>query len=307
MTVPATTLPENDVKPKATAKATVKKRAIMSLGDKGGSSKSFLVRKLGEMHLNANTPGLMLVDGDQTVGALFRFYAERDELDNPRSKQGPRGVQMFGLHGKIDARDSFVNDLLHRGADLVITDLPATSLTKLREISEEYDFAKAVADAGYRLTIVAPITPYDDTILDLQEAIALIDPEAFAAFEKLFEGRTADTATPSASFAAARAKLKTHADYVGVVNLGMAEDRQDFELWDAPNSFTRQLLTFVGGVEIEFPKLRPRIAAKLAKHRLSFAAGEAADAIAITDRSRLQKWNESAEVAFRKAGDLLSF
>jgi hypothetical protein len=305
MNVAAEAIPENDAKPlsKANGKATVKKRAIMSLGDKGGSSKSFLVRKLGEMHLRANTPGLMLVDGDQTVGALFRFYAERDELDNPRSKQGARGVQMFGLHGKVDARDSFVNDLLRRGADLVITDLPATSLTKLREISEEYDFAQAVTDAGYRLTIVAPITPYDDTILDLQEAIALIDPEAFAAFEKVFDAKNADA---TAGATAARAKLKTRADYVAVVNLGMAEDRHDFELWDAPDSFTRQLLAFVGGVEVEFPKLRPRIAAKLAKHRLSFAAGEAAEAISITDRSRLQKWNESAEVALRKAGDLLS-
>lgn len=134
----------------------------------------------------------------------------------------------------------------------------------------------------------------------MQETIALFDAEAFAVFERLYDAKASPT-----DFATEAAKLKTRADYVGVVNLGMAEDRGDFELWDAEDSFTRQLLAFVNGVELEFPRLRPRIAAKLAKYRLSFKAGETADALAITDRSRLQKWNESAEAASRKAGDLL--
>ena len=270
-------------------KATLKKRLVASLGDKGGTSKSFVVRKLAEMHLEAKTHGLLLIDGDQTVGSLYRFYHEA-------------GVEMFGLHGKLDARDKLTNDLLYRGADFVIVDLPATSLTKLRDICEEYDFTQAAADAGYRLTIIAPITPYDDTVLDLQEAIALIDPQAFATFTRLFDG-----AASEAEVARARAELKTRADYVAIINLGMAEDRDDFAIWDAGDSFTRKLFAFVGGVELEFPRLRPRIAAKLAKDRLWFKAGESAASIAITDRSRLQKWNESAGATLRAAGELLGF
>ncbi len=65
--------------PETTGKATVTKRVVMSLGDKGGSSKSFVVRKLSELHLEAHRSGLMLVDGDQTVSTLFRFYARAHE------------------------------------------------------------------------------------------------------------------------------------------------------------------------------------------------------------------------------------
>lgn len=126
MTSATATVPDVKTAEDAATKGALKRRAITSLGDKGGSSKSFLVRKLAEMHLDAHTAGLMLVDGDQTVGALFKFYGERDADGAALMKQGPRGVQMFGLHGKVDARDRFVNDLLRRGADLVVADLPAT-------------------------------------------------------------------------------------------------------------------------------------------------------------------------------------
>jgi hypothetical protein len=63
--------------------------------------------------------------------------------------------------------------------------MPATSLRRQREISADYDFGDAVGAAGYRLSIVAPITPYDDSILDLQEAITLFDPELSATFDRL--------------------------------------------------------------------------------------------------------------------------
>ena len=248
------TLPDFESKMGSAIASCPKRRLIMSLGDKGGTSKSFIVRKIAELHLAAKTPGLMLVDGDRTVGSLFKYHGEREADGTAITIQSERGVQVFGLHGELDARDKFVNDLLRRGAELVITDLPATSLTKLREISAEYDFARAVADAGYRLTIIAPITPYDDSVLDLQEAIALLDPAAFRVFERLFDAN----ATP-ADYTAARASITPRADYVGIVNLGLAEDRQDFTIWDAGDSFTRQLLAFVSGVELELPRLRAAI------------------------------------------------
>jgi hypothetical protein len=89
----------------------------------------------------------------------------------------------------------------------------------------------------------------------------------------------------------------------------------------------------------EMPRLRPRVAALLAHHRLGFKAGEDSDYLAIVnlgtgeDRtdfrlwdapeaftrrllafvggreigSRLEKWNVAAEAALRGAGDLLGF
>jgi hypothetical protein len=104
------------------------KRIVTSLGDKGGTSKTFLVRKIAEVHLAANTPKLMLVDGDSTVGGLFKFYGERD-ADGNVIEQSERGVQAFALNGTLDSRDTFVNRLLtKKDTNLVVMDLPATSL-----------------------------------------------------------------------------------------------------------------------------------------------------------------------------------
>jgi hypothetical protein len=204
---------------------------------------------------------------------LVKFFGDRE------------GVQPYSLHGKLDERDRLVNELLCQGARLVIVDMPATSLTRLREISVDYDFVAAAEAAGYRLTVVSPITPYDDSILDLQETIALFDPERFATFN--------DRNPAGADLEAGSNPLPVcpRVDYVAVVNLGLSEDRTDFALWDDPDAYTRRLFEFVGGFQLELPAMRPRIAALLQKHRLSFAAGEASDRLSVTDRGRLQRWN----------------
>jgi hypothetical protein len=278
----------------------LKKRLIMSLGNKGGTSKTFLIRKLAEIHLAANTEKLLLVDGDSTVGGLFRFYAERDGKGHV-IEQGPRGVQAFALNGTLDSRDTFVNRLITKDANIIVMDLPATSLSRMKEITEDYDFIQVAEDAGYRVTIVSPITPYDDSILDLKDAIALIDPGLYASFEALYR--------PEASAEEREgSKVPSRVDYLAIVNLGLADDRTDFRLWDKPDAFTRRLHAFVGGRVIEMPRLRPRVAALLACYRLGFTQGERADEhIDLADRSRLAKWNIAAEMALRGAGDLLGF
>jgi hypothetical protein len=296
---PETKSETKTAKKRAPTRTQYAKRIVTSLGDKGGTSKTFLVRKIAEIHLAANTPKLMLVDGDSTVGGLFKFYGERDAEGNV-IEQSERGVQAFALNGTLDSRDTFVNRLLKRDSSLVVMDLPATSLSRLREITEDYDLVKVAANAGYRMTILAPITPYDDSILDLRDAIALIDPAAYETFKKLYAAKAAPT-----EFEAAR--TATRVDYLAIVNLGTGEDRTDFRLWDGADAFTRRLLAFVGGREIEMPRLRPRVAALLAHHRLGFKAGEESEHIDLADRSRLEKWNVAAEAALRGAGDLLGF
>jgi hypothetical protein len=260
----------------------------MTLGDKGGSGKSFFTRALAGIHLAAGTSKLLLVDGDSTVGTLLKFFADRT------------GVEPYALHGKLDERDRLVNDLLRLGAPLVIVDLPATSLTRLREISADYDFVAAAEAAGYRLTVVSPITPYDDSILDLQETIALFDPERFATFRDRDQAGDPPKAGPTRAVAA-------RVDYVAAINLGLGEDRTDFELWDEPDAYTRRLFEFVGGVPVELPAMRPRIAALLQKHRLSFADGETSDRLSVTDRGRLQRWNAAVTQSLRGAGGRLGF
>jgi hypothetical protein len=204
-------------KPKASP---ARRRLIMTLGDKGASGKSFFTRALAGIHFAASTAGMLLIDGDSTVGTLVKFFGDRE------------GVEPYSLHGKLDERDRLVNELLCQGAPLVIVDLPATSLTRLREISADYDFVAAAEAAGYRLTVVSPITPYDDSILDLQETIALFDPERFATFnDRNLAGADLDEGATLAALA--------RVDYVAVVNLGLSEDRTDFALWDEPDAYTR--------------------------------------------------------------------
>jgi Mrp family chromosome partitioning ATPase len=147
--------------PKAKLSQSRKKRLIISLGDKGGVGKSFLIRKIAELHMESSTPNLLLVDGDASVSSIFKFHQNN--------------VVPFNLHGSVDARDMFVNDLLRRGSDVVIADMPAASLSTLREMATEYNFADEVIRAGYRMTIVSPITPYDDPLLDFQEAVNLVE------------------------------------------------------------------------------------------------------------------------------------
>lgn len=281
-----TSVLEPELKLNARPTVSVTKRLVLSLGDKGGVGKSFIIRKLAEMHMEENAKRLLLVDCDGAVSSLYKFHG------------GDRGpVEMFSLHGTVDERDQLVNDILRRGSDLVVADMPATSLTRLREMSVDYEFVEEVEAAGYRLTVVAPITPYEEPILDLQESIVLLDPTMFEAFER----------TTASGTITEKTYAKPRADYVVIVNLGFAEDRDDFELWDAPDAMTRRLLEYVGGIELEIPKIRPRIAAKLQKYWLSFKAGETSEHFSITDRGRLHRWNEAVEKTMRSAGERLGF
>jgi hypothetical protein len=293
---------------------------IVSMGDKGGSSKSTLIRLIAERHMTLGTQGLCLADGDGSVNSLWWFH---------------QNAELFSFHGDLTERDKLVNRILRRREPLVIADMPAMAITKLREIADEYDFVDMVRTSGYRMTLVAPITPYREPTGDLQEVIRLFEPEAFAAFERTYDSIpelveasrvVADRESTAAQIDEARARLtpigeqqidatlaaaapkETRADYVAVVNLGMmAESRRDFRNWDAPEAFTRRLLKFVGGLEIEIPKLRVTIASTLHDARKTFKAGETFEYLELTDRGRLQKWNVAVDAALQSAGKRLGF
>ena len=289
---------------------------LSSFGDKGGSTKSFTLRLLAALLIKRwGKDKVKLIDGDGAVNSLWRYY---------------RHAELFSFHGALDERDKLVNVLLGDKAPLVVADMPATTITKLREISEEYNFLDAVRQAGYRMTLLEPITPYPEPTMDLQEVIRLFEPEAFAAFREIYvsfpelvrasevnadENSTAEQvefarqpvrarlAEIDAAFRKGAVK-KTRANYVAALNLGyQAEGIEDFVDWNAPEAFTRRLLAFVGGVEIRIPKLRMRIASRLHAKRKSFYEG--AQILSITDRSRLATFLEEAEAAFAPAAEWL--
>ncbi len=92
-------------------------------------------------------------------------------------------------------------------------------------------------------------------------------------------------------------------DYVAAVNFGTAEERSDFEIWDAGQ--TRRRLLEAGGLEIELPRLKPRIAAKLSKYRLTFEQGKTSSQLTLADRARLVRWAADAEAAIVPAAERL--
>lgn len=243
-------------------------RVILFLKDKGGTGASFIARYVAEGHRQRNS-GALIVDADGTVGSLFQHLAKRERDGSPSLHQERDGVITFSLHGSETDRDQIAT-LLDTGSTPIVMDLPATSLTMLKKIESDIGWLGMVRERGYRLTVVAPITPYKATLYDLQDAIALVGDNA---------------------------------DYVAVLNLGLAEDRSDFLLWDA--SEARAALRAVKGIEIEFPRLKPRIAAILDQSDLTFAGGLAAASLSTADKARLAKWLKDAETSVRSASSVL--
>ncbi|MGP6159749.1 MAG: hypothetical protein ACLPYS_20010 [Vulcanimicrobiaceae bacterium] len=238
------------------------KRLIIFAKDKGGTGASFVARFLAELHEEKGT-GALLVDGDGTTASLSKHFGE------PKATNPTNPVRTFGLHGAETDRDTIAN-LLEEDAATIVLDLPATALTVLRKIEQEYGWTEMIAERGFRPTIVASITPFEDSIFDLRDAIDLFGPNA---------------------------------DYVAVINLGMAEERADFALWD--NGETRRKFHSNGNVEVVFPRLKPRVAAILAKEKLTFEQGKKTKALGPADRARLARWAHEAETALVPAAERL--
>lgn len=243
---------------------TTTKTLAMLLKNKGGLGSSMIARFLAELHEQRKT-GAYLVDGDGTTASLSKHFGL------PKSLNAANPVHTFALHGSERDRDSLAS-LVEVDASTILLDLPATALTVVQKIEKEYQWTAMIAEHGWRPVVVAAITPFEESVFDLGDAISLFGDRA---------------------------------DYVAVVNMGLAEDRADFEIWDGGE--TRPKFLAAGGIEIEFPKLKPRIAAKLQKFQLTFEAGKASPELSIADRSRLAKWFADAEAAFAPAAGRLGF
>jgi hypothetical protein len=245
------------------------KRLVAFAKDKGGTGTSFIARLVGEQHAKRGT-GALLMDGDGTTASLSKHFGlPRENPDEPSATNAANPVHTFALHGKERDRDKIAS-LLEADASTIVLDLPATALTVLRKIEAEAGWVGMIREHGFRPTIVASITPFEESIFDLRDAMELFG---------------------------------TDADYIAVVNIGTAEERDDFTLWDTGT--TRKRLLAAGGFEVEFPRLKPRIAAALSKYKLTFEAGRTSEHLELMDRSRLAKWISLAETAIAPVADKL--
>jgi hypothetical protein len=254
--------------PKGRKSAKGTKRFVVFAKDKGGTGASMIARFLAELHEQRKT-GVYLVDGDGTTASLSKHFGAPRENPDPAQANAANPVHTFSLHGTERDRDT-IADLLEVDAQKMILDLPATSLTVLRKIESEYQWTAMLGEHGWRPTVVASITPLEESVFDLWDAMEMFGDRA---------------------------------DYVAVVNMGLAEDRADFEIWDGGE--TKKKFLERGGVEVEFPRLKPRIVGKLQQDALTFEAGKTSRHLSLPDRSRLAKWFADAEAAIAPAAERL--
>ena len=243
-------------------------RAVFVPSSRGGVGKSTFVRLLGELHRERET-GAVFVDADEGVGQLVKHLGERDvstgRLLTEQSIQS--GVQTLDWHADVRGRDAIASYLQH-GRDAVF-DLPGGSLSTFRALDDETQFfAEVVPSMGCAATIVVMVTPYLETWSDAKQVADWV---------------------PSATLLLVR-------------NEGFGE-RLDFRDWDA--SETRTSLLAAGAHEIVFPRLEPRIAARVAHHRLRFFDAPNSEQVAVMDRGRARTWLAAASQAILAAGDIL--
>ena len=243
------------------------KRLILVIGDKGGTGKSTFSRILGETHRQAEKSTL-LVDADGTVGQMLQFLGERNAdgrlVPQPQSRDG---VTVFTLHGTETDRDN-LTELLKSGAETIVVDLPAVSLTILRNVQNDIDYLRLVDETGYALTLVSLLTPFRASIRGIGDAL----------------------------------ELAPKATHVVVRNLNSG-DEDDFELWEA--SAAKKTLAERGGMLIDMPRLKARIAAKLDKDNIRYHDAPDASVLTLADRSRSRKWLDEAKKNLEPAHEAL--
>lgn len=249
------------------------KRWIMVASDKGGTGKSVFSRALAD-RLRRERVEALLVDGDGAVGQLLQFYGDRDD-SKPVSKQSPStGVMPFSMAGEVKDRDALVNMLAYQ-REVVLCDLPAGSLTFLKQMEWELGVFELLTAQGYQTTLVNVISPFRASI---RTVIPMLDL-----------GRD-------------------RADYVVVENAWFGE-RDDYLLWygddGMPASKGKLLLEERQGITLRMPRLEGRTCALIDAYNLRYSAAREDPRLAIADRSRIHRWLKSMDSELDKAARLL--
>ena len=221
----------------------------------------------------------MLVDADAEVGHLRRMHGTRDSHGILLRPQPSDGVRPFRFHADERDRIEFAS-ILDSGHELILVDLPAASITVLKQVEADYGFFALAHQVGYAVTLVVVVTPDEASMASVRSAAAL-DP---------------------------------HADLVMIRNLAFG-DATDFVVWDGSDregvapAAGKAILAERGGFDITMPRLNPGTVALIGAKRISFSA--AADThtspLVTGRRSQVATWLTRFEGELRRAGSVLGF
>jgi hypothetical protein len=256
--------------------ASKEKRLVLVVGDKGGTAKSLFTKLLWEKirHTHASARAF---DADGTTGSFVSVYgaytADGDLLD----PQPADGVTPIFLHGDERDRDQIIR-VVQTGADLVLVDMPATSLTVLHRLEADWGFFAEVGRAGYSVSMVNVVTPFPSSLSNVLKTFAL---------------------APNAS------NVVVRNEFFG--------DEDDYYMWEGserrnrPVSKGKTVLAERGGIEIVLPKVKTAPLVYADVEILTF--GKAIEGLTkeglVPDANRLRRWLEDAYDAMIPAEHLL--
>ena len=124
---------------------------VMVCGDKGGTGKSLMARALAD-RIRREQRDVLMIDGDGEIGNLFQFYAKLDEQGEPASDQIQNGVVPIRFTGPERERDQLLA-AVDLSCPLIVADMPAASLTHLKQFDSDTGFFTELARSGYRPTL----------------------------------------------------------------------------------------------------------------------------------------------------------
>ncbi|MHB8461949.1 MAG: P-loop NTPase family protein [Vulcanimicrobiaceae bacterium] len=251
----------------------MKKKIIFTLGDRGGTGKTTVAKLVWEPLRRLNA---LAFDLDGTTGAFSQIYSSYDATNMPITPQPRDGVTPLLLHAEDrEGRDEAISALISAEADVVLVDMPATSLTVLERIQKDWSMFEVLNNAGIEVVTVNVVTPFKSSLQNVVRTLTL-----------------APNAKP-----------------VVVLNL-FAGKRDLFFLWDGDSTHKesngKAQLRERGGIEIELPPLEKKQSILIDADDMSF--GEACVSMTeAMDRMYVYNWMRAVEMAFAPASETFGF
>lgn len=240
-------------------------RAIFVVSGKGGVGKTKISRLIGELHRETDSD-IILVDADASVGQLLKHLGTRDPDGKLIQPQPLDGVQAVDWHNDERGREQ-IAEVLEHGRSILV-DLPGGSLSAFGKLDRESGYLGMLASTGFEVTFVSPISPWVETWMDASMVRA----------------------------------LSPIADHLLVVNKDFG-DEEDLADWH--ESKTRTDLLAAGSREIVLPSLPSGIAARIAKHRLTYHGARTSPHLRVIQRGRTSVWLELAVKALSVEGEAI--
>ncbi|MBY3314742.1 nucleotide-binding protein [Rhizobium laguerreae] len=267
---------------KAKSSTALTKRLILIVNNKGGVGKSVIARQLADV-LRETGKVVEVYDTDGGTGSLLLANGSRDENGALLREQDAKvGIGYFDI--RLDRDRNKLLDNLSSGADTIVCDMAGGSLGEISRIIDDGDgvdgFINAAERHGYQIVIMNVLSNVQGATTSVRDYL------------KAFGER---------------------AQHVAVINTTWGKDEADFPFWygyDAADGTrkggkTKQEFEALGGKEIHFPALQPGNFAKADAAQMPFSQYVKLEDLTITERERVNKFNQKAREAFLEIANII--